>query len=281
MPRKRQTTQRQLLHDKARYASRLLLVDDVRVDVGINDPSLVDAIELRGFDGRSIGRAGWSAARAKHPAAVIEFVANGVVVESLARNDLARGFIALVHAEDLERDLSQAKLVRDDAFARRVEAVRRAHSRVLARGPSLAPSAPGRGLGDVAVPSGISLLMLVPGVIAMVAGQAVGAVFVGLGLGLAVLAGHHGALELRRLRVLRHGRAHVATVVSAERTGLSINNVPELAVELVFPADDEHPRGAAIRLPVPGHALARFAPGRRVYVRVDPDDASYVVLETE
>jgi hypothetical protein len=116
--------QRALLDARARYAKLPVLVDGRRVDDATPLEDVVAPVEIRDATGTLVGHAGWSTARTE-PAAL--FIAHGVVVEELHELVWESGFVALVDADDLRRDLSLAKLVRDEAFAARVAAIHAVH----------------------------------------------------------------------------------------------------------------------------------------------------------
>lgn len=116
--------QRTLLSRDAIYARVPVELDGTPLDIGLRLVDVPEPSEVRGPDGRVVGLAGWSAARAL---ATLIFVANGVVVERLTRARWRSGFVALVEADDLPRDVSLFKLRRNQAFDARLAAVEAVH----------------------------------------------------------------------------------------------------------------------------------------------------------
>jgi len=123
-------------------------------------------------------------------------------------------------------------------------------------------------VGSFFMPMGASGL-LVPGIIMPCVGLFMGR----LGLGL-----RRSAAKAARIRV--HGIAATGQIVSATPTGMSINDVPQMNVEMQVLIEGKAPYPASTKLLVPPQMLAQLVPGVQVQIRVDPEDPSALVIET-
>src|SRR5690606_30197423 len=112
---------RALLRSRGSRASTPVYVDGIAIDRA----PVPDAVAVRDHHGRTVAHAGWSDSSVD--AATLIFVANGLIIETQRVSDWLGGFTAVIEAGDLERDLSQLKLVRNQAFAQRVALVRSVH----------------------------------------------------------------------------------------------------------------------------------------------------------
>ena len=80
------------------------------------------------------------------------------------------------------------------------------------------------------------------------------------------------------LRLWSEGIPGRALVISAEETGRSINNAPEIELELEVMVNGSEPYRTRIRDFVGILELVRTQPGQTVQVRVDPHDPENVVI---
>jgi hypothetical protein len=153
-------TQRELLRRDARYATIPVRVDGIRVDVSPS-ADILTPVEIRDAAGQVVGRLGWCAAQARRGSGGIALVANGVVVETHHAPELPIGSLALVDAGELQRDISQAKFQRDEAFRQRVEAVAASCDALSQPVPTLGPRPTEMTVrGVVVLLSGMCMLVL-------------------------------------------------------------------------------------------------------------------------
>lgn len=143
----------QALRERCCYASRPVLLDGRHVNGGTQLPEVATPVEIHGPDKRCFGHGGRSPARQR---TTLLFVANGVLIEAIELPDAAPGFVALVDAEGLERDLSLFRLRRDAAFDARVVAARQMFDAL--------PPDPGQALRYAPPPVQFSPIMLVVGI---------------------------------------------------------------------------------------------------------------------
>jgi len=80
--------------------------------------------------------------------------------------------------------------------------------------------------------------------------------------------------------VRRHGRRAKGTIVSLSRTGLSVNDVPQMKVVVRVEGEDHEPYDAETKLLVEPQEQAQFKVGTRLSLRVNPNNPDEVVLET-
>jgi hypothetical protein len=259
--------QRDLIRDRARYARLPVVVDGRRVDVETPLADVVEPVEVTSSEGTPLGRAGWSPARLE-PATIV-LVANGVIVEELPHFEWRDGFVALVDASDLHRDLSLAKLVRDEAFAARVAAVRAAHDRI-----DFAPAIPV--LHARSAPSHLGSGFVLLGMVAifgwMVEGPGLG--FAVFGVAAAMLIWE--ALGRRRDAAARDRALRGVAVIE------SVTEQPRIharALALRVSVRDRAPFVTAIQAEAFSLHTGTLEPGTRVHVRVDPDDPERIWLD--
>jgi hypothetical protein len=100
-----------------------------------------------------------------------------------------------------------------------------------------------------------------------------GVVFGGIGW-----AGRKAAKRAERLRL--HGISASARVLGASPTGLSVNNVPQVAIQLVVDVPGRGPVQTQAKVMMNPMAVMAMAPGAMVPVRYDPADPREVILET-
>jgi hypothetical protein len=80
-------------------------------------------------------------------------------------------------------------------------------------------------------------------------------------------------------RLAMHGLPARARVVGAAPTGLSVNDSPQLQLDLEIAMHDRAPYRAQTKVILPAFQLAALQPGAQVAVRVDPADPTSVALE--
>ncbi|MCA9492392.1 MAG: hypothetical protein KC621_20810 [Myxococcales bacterium] len=125
-------------------------------------------------------------------------------------------------------------------------------------------------LGAVAGVTGtvaFTLAMVLPTTLPM------GLIFWLLGRGL-----RNSAKRAERLRL--HGRRGTAQVLGWSSTGVTINDVPQMSIQLRVELPDAEPYEAEATMLLPSHELAALR-GATVPVRVSPDDRNQVLIETD
>jgi len=85
------------------------------------------------------------------------------------------------------------------------------------------------------------------------------------------------AAKAAHIRV--HGIPAVATVVGLERTGTTVNDVPQMRIRLSVQLQGKVPYEAAVKMYLDAHQLAAYAQGSQVSVRVDPGNPQDLVIE--
>lgn len=272
--------QRELLSRDARYAMVPVHVDATRIDLG-RSTDLLDPVEIRDAAGEVIGQLGWCGAQARHESGGIAFVANGVVVETEHRQELPVGALARIDAGDLQRDLSHAKLQRDKVFRQRVKAAVRSCAALSQPAPTLEPRVPpspkARTFGyAVAWSVGIMLVlaaplwvlefMPVPGILA-------------LGLAIVLLVTLRTARNHRRDKVRMHGHTGLGTIKSSS-LGVGIGEMRPLGIDMWIERPGQDGYEATVETVV-GSKFASVQPGERMYVRIDPNDPTFVLFEAD
>ncbi len=124
--------------------------------------------------------------------------------------------------------------------------------------PSLQMAVPGVGMG-VGI-TGVTLLIM-------------GAVFFMVGRGFV-----NSAAKAQRLRT--EGIEAQGQVVSVQPTGMSVNNVPQVAITITVQMPNQAPYQATTKMLLQPMALAQLAPGTAVAVRVDPKNPQEILIET-
>jgi hypothetical protein len=271
--------QRALLREDERFAALPLHVDGVRVG---GDPDVFGVEAIAGSAGEALGRAGWSPRLAREGRAECVFVANGVAVERVSLMEEGPGFVAVIEAGALARDLSQTKLRRDGAFARRIAAAEAAHARMAAAAPRFAPSSGEGGLLPYRLMP--TLLGLAFGGGALVFGDSnliLAVIFMVVAASLVAFESWRTRLALRRRRILRRGRPALVRVDRAGPTGHRFKDAPE--VEVGFTVVDAASAGTGPtgtdRLTVDDASVELFKPGARFFACVSRDDPRVVLLE--
>jgi hypothetical protein len=268
-------TQRELLLRDARYATIPVRVDDNSVAA---DPSadILTPVEIRNAAGQVVGRLGWCAAQARRESGGIALVANGVVVETHHAPELPIGSLALVDAGELQRDISQAKFQRDEAFRQRVEAVAASCDALSQPVPTLGPRPTEMVVrGVVLLLCGMFMIVLTLDGVGSSGLEPAVAYF----LTSSLVTGCLGIWLLRRGRrrdrVRMHGHAGLGIIKSSSPTGFwrwtSINMWIERSGQDGY---------GTTFLAVVGTDSELIQPGRRVYMRVDPNDPNVVVFES-
>lgn len=281
--------QRTLLRGEARHSTLPLTLDGERIELGLAHPDMAMPSELR-EDDQLVGRGGWWPAGKKLEGGWLIFVANGVILDTLTESGFTPGYLALVRADDLERDLSQSKLVRNAAFERRLATVSEHHAS-LGPAPALAPlggeayaakhqNAVGTGgllVGLFSVAIGVASLTLIAdptfllsGITSLVAGLAM--VFIG---------NHSLEKSKRHLRIRQQGLPFVATVERVEAKEVSAHE-GKLNVELQLTIEGRPERSSSelAKLNTVAVLQHHFTVGQELFVRVDPEDPDFVVLSS-
>src|SRR6185503_4105620 len=99
-----------------------------------------------------------------------------------------------------------------------------------------------------------------------------GLIFAGIGFAM-----RKAAKRAERLRL--HGLRGTGQVMNVSPTGLSINNVPQYAITMMVLLDGRAPYQATSKMLISNPA--QLIPGSRVPLRVDPQNASDVLVETD
>lgn len=115
-----------------------------------------------------------------------------------------------------------------------------------------------------ALGSGIALVTLLP----------MGLIFGGIGYTMG-----KAAARAERLRV--HGILATGQVLGAQTTGMSINNVPQMAIRLQILLQGRPPYEATTKMLMSAGVAHALVPGTSVSVRVDPDKLSDVLIEAQ
>jgi hypothetical protein len=111
---------------------------------------------------------------------------------------------------------------------------------------------------------GIALTTLLP----------MGLIFGGIGFAMG-----KAAARAERLRV--HGIVGTGQVLGAQPTGMSINNVPQMAIRLQILLQGRAPYEATTKMLMSAGVAHALTPGASVSVRVDPDKLSDVLIEAQ
>lgn len=85
------------------------------------------------------------------------------------------------------------------------------------------------------------------------------------------------AAKAAHIRV--HGVPGVATVTNIERTGTTVNDVPQMRIHLSVQLKGKPPYDASTKMYLDAHQVNNFAPGSQVSVRVDPGNPQDLVIE--
>jgi hypothetical protein len=272
--RQLRSTQRELLRRDARYATIPIHVDGIRVDVGPSG-DLLTPVEIRDAAGQVVGRLGWCAAQARRESGGIALVANGVVVETHHAPELPIGSLALVDAGELQRDISQTKFQRDEAFRQRVEAVTASCYALSQPVPTLGPRPTEMReamRGVVLLLFGISFIVFTLGAAWSSELEPPGEL-VTSGLGFSCLGIWKIRRGRRRDRVRMHGHTALATIHSSSSNGFWTS----ISMWIERPGQDGY---GTISETVVGTDSELIQPGKRVYMRVDPSDPNFVVFES-
>ena len=246
-----------LLRARARYASTPVEIDGEQISEGFRLRELGEPLVVRDADRHVIGVIGLSPAR---PRATLLLVANGVLLEKVTDAELPPHFVALVQASDLPRDLSLTKLLRGDAYARRIQQIRSAARNVSGLGGEIATyvGKPATMSPVVRAMSIIGLLMLIASVPLMALGGPLGTIgFMMLFIG-PVLA--QPASEVRALRRNRSEESRaIATVLQALPVGSN-----QQRVECLVHVSGGEPYTGHVTVP----SLTPLTPGQRIHVHI-------------
>jgi hypothetical protein len=268
-------TQRELLLRDARYTTIPVRVDDNSVAA---DPSadILTPVEIRNAAGQVVGRLGWCAAQARRGSGGITFVANGVVVETEDTHDLPIGSLALVDAGDLQRDLSQAKLQRDAAFRQRVEVVVASREAISRPVPTLDPRPPKSTKSWIEawlVAWTVVIVIFMLASVWVFEYEVPASIFaIVLAIGLPVIWG--SARDYRRGHVQMHGHAGLGTIKSL--TSGFEGRLIEIDMWIERSGQDGY-KVTFMTFRRSDFELVQV--DKRMYVRIDPKDPSFVVLD--
>jgi len=86
------------------------------------------------------------------------------------------------------------------------------------------------------------------------------------------------AYEESTRNVPANGLRGEATITAVRDTGVQVNNMPMLEIELQVSLEGREPYTASVRQVVQHCALAQAQPGMKVPVRVDPENRESVVI---
>jgi hypothetical protein len=274
--------ERALLRRNAVYATVPVELDGIRIDKDAR-AEILAPVEIHDAAGQVIGRAGWCAAQAKRGLASIAFVANGVVVQTQDAPELPVGALARLDVSELQRDLSQTKLQRDELFFQRVDAVSRtALSQPV---PTLGPGpreVAGMAFGLFLLVTGIGLFVFGLGTWSM--SRFDSAVFLPLLLILAMssafvyfsIQGIHLAHRSRQVRM--HGHAGLGLIQSSS-TKSKYKGSHRLSLDMLIERPGQTNYITVFQLTVPQGSEAVVEPGKRMYVRIDPNDPDFLVFD--
>jgi hypothetical protein len=84
----------------------------------------------------------------------------------------------------------------------------------------------------------------------------------------------------RAVRIRMTGTPGTGRVVSVRQTGIMINNVPQMAIQLQVRVGDQAPYDATVKMLLQPQSLAALQVGVELPVRVDPQDPKGVIIET-
>lgn len=93
------------------------------------------------------------------------------------------------------------------------------------------------------------------------------------------LSSHRFAARAERIRV--HGLAGSGRVLNVSPTGMSINDVPQMAIRLLIELQGRVPYEATAKMMLSPADIGVLAPGTSVPVRVDPENLAEVLVETQ
>jgi hypothetical protein len=273
--------QQTALRDDTRYATVPIQLDGVRIGAGRAE--LCAVIEMRDAEDRVVGQVGWCAAQARLGLGSVMLMANGVTIEMIDHHPgVTTGMVALADASDLARDISQSKLQHDEAFAQRLEAVKLSCRALSRPTPTLAPS-----LGREEV-TRWSMIFALLAVFALA-----GAVFVwrrfgwlamgGLILVLALGLTYRGISLIQRAhrhrRLQTDGQAGLGHVAGSSLGGLTFTSLRKVWLDMSIERSGQEPYNASLQTHTDMSTESMFEPGRRFYVRIDPNDRRQVVFD--
>jgi hypothetical protein len=87
------------------------------------------------------------------------------------------------------------------------------------------------------------------------------------------------AQEQRRVQhLMANGLVGQATITELDHTGSSVNGNPQVRIALEVTMDGGPPYAASVTQVISRLAVANFAPGATVPVRVDPDDPEQLIV---
>jgi hypothetical protein len=314
-----------LLDERARWASLAIHRDGVQINPTAITDALIDAVEIHAVEiqaveiqavenqavenqavenqaeqGRVLGHVGWSGLRYRVGRGCALLLAHGVVVEVIELDGLPRGCVAALDASDLDRDLSQGRVLRDSRYLARVEAVRRAAAQLSGPAPQLGPNprrsqlvghtAKSGALGGLFGSIGLAMTVasLIPGALpvtpdegANVVGALFGAFFMLFGYGGGGYLVAAGLTSLRRItpaRAAASSTPSVATVEAVTQTGLRLDHRVEVELRVRVETPDGAGYPARTRALVDRDQRDGLEPGPRVFVWVHARDRARVGL---
>jgi hypothetical protein len=273
--------QRDLLRREARYGTMPIHLNGTRIDQGPS-AGLVHAVDIRDVADQVVGRVGWCAAQARRESGGVAFVANGVVIETYRAPEQPIGVLALLDADDLQRDISHAKLQRDEAFFQRVAAVSTICLPLVRHVPTLGPTPIDTleiAFGSISFLMGMVLLGCAVAFWWSFGTGLVGtALFVG-GVGLC----YRGIWLIRRARRRRHVRLHghagLGVIQAASFTRGGRAGIPEMWIDMLIERPEQDGYAVRFSQSMDRRSKHLVEPGKRVYVRIDPNDPNFVAFD--
>jgi hypothetical protein len=279
-------TQQELLRRDARYATMPVHVNATRIDRVRPSADLLAPVSVRDAAGQVVGRLGWCAVQARRKSGAVAFVANGVVVETVQGQELPVGVLALVDADDLQRDISHAKLQRDKAFWQRAKAVVASCKALSQPAPTLdprPPPPPGRTLASFdgfvgACGWGLGIIIVLLASVWVIEFMPAAGILA-LGLAIVLLGIWRIARNRRRDNVRMHGHSGLGTIKSVSPAfGLRQRRPVGINMWIERPGQDGYNATFETFM---GSGFEFVHPDERMYVRIDPNDPSFVVPDAD
>jgi hypothetical protein len=87
--------------------------------------------------------------------------------------------------------------------------------------------------------------------------------------------------ERKAARIRLHGVRANGRIANLAPTGMLINHVPQMKIDLLVEMEGKAPYQASTKMLVPQHALAQIQPGAVLPLRVDPDNPMELIVEAD
>jgi hypothetical protein len=84
---------------------------------------------------------------------------------------------------------------------------------------------------------------------------------------------------MKEQQLLTSGTPGRAAIKGVQDTGVEINNMPAVIVDMEVTVEGKDPYAVQVNRPIPQIYLARCQPGQSVAVKVDPSDPSMVAFD--